>query len=121
MIALLLRYWQQIVFALAIGGLVWWISDMRATIAKQAAAIEALDGVLKAERTAREKDVRGLTALTEGLAKVATDNRRDEKALQETINAANPTPVSPALAAFLDRLRRGEAATGADTAAGARR
>jgi hypothetical protein len=75
-------------------------------IAKQGAQIEALKIELDAEKAARQRDVQGLTTLAEGIIDASSARSLDETALRETIDAHNPKPVSPELAAFLDRLRQ---------------
>ncbi|WP_420142800.1 hypothetical protein [Sphingomonas sp.] len=85
-------------------GLVWWIADLRATIADQAATINTVQADLKAEKAARQRDIAGLTALSQGLGKVAVETKQDAKIVQETVKDAN-VPLSPQLGALLDGLR----------------
>ena len=69
-----------------------------------AAQVPILRAEIAAEKQARERDVAALTSLSSGLAKAATNTKRDTQIMTETIGAT-PTPSSPALRAFLDGLR----------------
>ncbi|MET0439144.1 MAG: hypothetical protein ABW043_16790 [Devosia sp.] len=89
----------------AVVGVVLWIRGMRAEIADLKVSNSHLNEAIQAEKLSRERDVAGLTALSSGLAKVSTDNRKDAAILAETIDAKNPAPSSPGLAALLDGLR----------------
>jgi hypothetical protein len=82
-------------------------------IARQGAQIEALERDLAAEKAARERDVRGLTVLAQGITAAATARGMDDEILRETIDARNPQPVSPDLARFLLGLRERDAGAAA--------
>jgi peptidoglycan hydrolase CwlO-like protein len=120
------QFWLKVapwvVSAIALIGVVLWVRGMQSTIEEQREQISDLSGNLKSETAARERDVAGLTALAQGLAAAATTTKRDAQILSETIDAAHPTPSSPALAAFLASLRAADqAAKPAGPAGGAGR
>jgi hypothetical protein len=75
----------------------------------QGRQISQLKTDLATEKQARERDVRGLTVLSQGITAAASARAIDEKILGETINASNPKPVSPDLGRFLDGLRSADA------------
>ncbi|WP_420140192.1 hypothetical protein [Sphingomonas sp.] len=94
--------------AIAILTFYLWIHSMQAKIARQDAQINTLAMNLKAEQAARAKDVAGLTALSSGLLAASSAKSADQKALSETIDATNPTPVSAGLASLLGCLREND-------------
>jgi hypothetical protein len=104
----LLKAAPWIVAGLALLGVVLWVRGMQATITKQRGQINELAVNLKAEQSARQRDIAGLTTLATGLAKVATDNKRDSSILAETIDRANPAPSSDQLRKFLNSLREAD-------------
>lgn len=114
----------------AIGLLAFAIKSGINKIEKQGKEIATLKIDLATEKAARQKDVQGLTVLAQGMIQASSARAIDEKVLRETIDAKKPTPVSPGLAAFLDRLRlqagsnpgpaSSPASTGAATGRGAK-
>lgn len=107
---------------LVILGFVLWIRGMRHDIAKLSTENSQLKRDIATETDARKRDVSALTTLSEGLANAAVTTHADNKVLTETIDAAHPTPSSPALAAFLAGLRTNDVQGGtASTPSGARR
>jgi len=90
---------------LVVLGFVLWIHGMQAKIAKQAGQITTLQTDLATEQQARQRDVAGLTSLSSGLLAASSAKDKDQAALQETIDATHPAPVSPGLAALLGCLR----------------
>lgn len=91
--------------ALVILGFVLWIRGMQSTIAEQRASIAALKLDVATEKQARQRDVAGLTSLSSGLLAASSSKDKDQTALQETIDATHPAPVSAGLAALLGCLR----------------
>lgn len=89
----------------AIGLFAWAIKSGIDKIEKQGKEIATLKIDLAAEKAARERDVKGLTVLSQGIVDASAARALDERALGETINEGNSTPVSPELAALLGRLR----------------
>ena len=75
-------------------------------IESQGRDIQRLETSLAAEKQARERDVAGLTVLTEGIVAASSARAMDEETLRETIDARNPQPASPGLGRLLDGLRR---------------
>jgi hypothetical protein len=103
--ALLSRYWPALGIALAL--LAGWLYVHH--LQEQVARIPALEQAIVAEKVARERDVAGLTALSSGLAKAASDTKKDQTILAETIDAQHSQPVSSGLANLLGELRRADA------------
>lgn len=99
--------------AILIGLAAWGIKAGLDKIADQGAQIERLRTDLAAEKAARENDVRGLTALSQGILAASNARSLDEEVLRETIDSANPQPVSPGLSRFLSGLRANDRAAGA--------
>jgi hypothetical protein len=79
----------------------------------QGQEIAMLRTAVASEKAAREKDVAGLTALSQGVVAAASARAIDDKILSETIDAKNPQPSSPGLARFLDGLRASDSAAAA--------
>jgi hypothetical protein len=106
------RFWLRatpyIVAVAILIGFVLWIRGMQSTIADQSSQINKLAVNLRTEQVARAKDVAGLTTLSSGLLAASSAKDKDQAALQETIDAAHPTPVSAGLAALLGCLRQAD-------------
>jgi hypothetical protein len=101
---------------LAVAAVVWWVADLRATVARQKIELFGISEQLETERAARQRDIAGLTTLSKGLTAAAADTKKDQAAIVETINHENPEPASAGLAAFLDKLRANDGAINAPAA-----
>ena len=82
-----------------------WIHGMQSTIADQKTQIGTLQTNLQAETLARTKDVAGLTTLAQGTAAAAVKTKSDTAILGTVIDAKDPAPSSPGLAALMQCLR----------------
>lgn len=75
------------------------------TIESQAKQITQLQTDLETERTLRQSDIAGLTALIDGLVVVQEQSDLDQGALDHALDVSKPQPASPFMRAFYQCLR----------------
>jgi hypothetical protein len=95
----------------------WTLKAQVNKIADLGGQVQKLKTDLASEQAARQRDVAGLTALSQGIIGASSARSLDEATLRETIDEKNPKPSSPGLAGFIDGLRRSDSPPPAPSAA----
>jgi len=81
-----------------------WIHGMQSTIADQKTSLQNMQIALSSEQAQRKADVAGLTTLAQGTAAAAVKTKSDTAILGTVIDAKDPAPSSPGLAALIQCL-----------------
>ncbi len=95
-----------------------YVRGLQATVEAQRTELASVKSDLAAEKSARTRDVAGLTALSSGLVAASSARQQDQKALTNAIDVQHPQPVSDGLARLLGCLRAGDEGRQCATSAG---